>query len=695
MDGDPGMAARTTRMRRALGAGLLGALAISTTMTNSASAEGQPAEPQPASLDAPVNGAAAIADLGPQLAGVAAAAGLAPGALKGELLHDDDLWVDTTGRLFYVESEFDELPPAAGGAPVAEAAPFPYGSTFSLHSRPGSDKVIYLDFDGQTVNGTNWNSSYTSGASFDAAPFDADGTPGTFANSERDVIQSVWQRVAEDFAPFDIDVTTEDPGQDAITRADSGDTEFGTRLLITDTSTIYSVCSCGGIAYLSVFGTASSHASYQPAFVFSKDNHSAKFIAEAASHEIGHNLGLTHDGVAGGAGYYTGHANWAPIMGVGYYKPVSQWSKGEYAKANNKQDDFVVIQANGAALIADDFGDTAATAEFLGASYPTEETGLITTAVDVDYFKVNLGAGSATITASAAPNSANLDLSLELINSKGKAVAKAAPTSTMTTAEIADGLDAEITATVTAGTYLIKIAGVGNGSKTAGYSDYGSVGAYTLDIDGQSGAGFDQHRPDGEDRHRGDDDRRARAGTVRQHRLGRRRRRDRVDGLELGRRHGGGQRSNGDAHLHHRWGVHGDDDGHRQFGRNRSQDDQDQGRPGDDVGVGGHLQGRRQRQVHDLGGGQDRRCRRRSDRRRNGHGGLAGGDEEVVRQRQDGVRRHGHDQGTNGPRRHGAHRYGDQGDEDGHRLQRGDRDRGHRLDHAVGATPERRPTACW
>ena len=29
-------------------------------------------------------------------------------------------------------------------------------------------------------------------------------------------MQSVWQRVAEDFAPFDVDVTTQDPGVAAI-----------------------------------------------------------------------------------------------------------------------------------------------------------------------------------------------------------------------------------------------------------------------------------------------------------------------------------------------------------------------------------------------------------------------------------------------------------------------------------------------
>ncbi len=73
-----------------------------------------------------------------------------------------------------------------------------------------------------------------------------------------------------------------------------------------------------------------------------------KNIAEAASHEIGHNLGLNHDGqTTSTAGYYTGHGSgatgWAPIMGVGYSKEVTQWSKGDYANANNQQDDMSVL----------------------------------------------------------------------------------------------------------------------------------------------------------------------------------------------------------------------------------------------------------------------------------------------------------------------------------------------------------------
>ncbi len=51
-------------------------------------------------------------------------------------------------------------------------------------------------------------------------------------------------------------------------------------------------------------------------------NGNEKYTAEAISHEVGHTLGLSHDGrITPSEGYYAGHGSgdtgWAPIMGVG------------------------------------------------------------------------------------------------------------------------------------------------------------------------------------------------------------------------------------------------------------------------------------------------------------------------------------------------------------------------------------------
>ena len=96
-------------------------------------------------------------------------------------------------------------------------------------------------------------------------------------------------------------------------------------------------------------------------------------IAEVISHETGHSLGLAHDGqfrfytdiaedppenVRLFVEYYGGHGAgqtaWAPIMGVGYGKYLTQWSQGEYfnatndeAGANPLQDDLEIITNTG------------------------------------------------------------------------------------------------------------------------------------------------------------------------------------------------------------------------------------------------------------------------------------------------------------------------------------------------------------
>lgn len=396
-----------------------------------------------------------------------------------KILADVTARVNSKGRIHYVEPARTLAAPA----PAAQLAPLPYAQTFTLHSRPGSNRVIYLDFTGETIAGTAWNGAYgTSATSFYAEPFSLDATSDAFSTAEQDIIQSVWQRVAEDYAPFDVDVTTQDPGAAAIDRVGSADTAFGTRALITDATEIKSSCSCGGVAYLGVFDATSSHAAYQPAFVFPESlGDSAKNIAEATTHEVGHNFDLSHDGTAS-VGYYTGHGAWAPIMGVGYSRPVVQWSKGEYSGANMTQDDLAIIPANGAALLADDAGDTTATAVDLGNGPSATFSGIITTDADLDMLKINAGAGPATFALDPAPNSPNLDAQLKLLNSAGTVVATSNPASAMTNADLATGLNAPLSATLpSAGTYYLAVDGVGAlAPASTGYSGYGSIGRYTL-----------------------------------------------------------------------------------------------------------------------------------------------------------------------------------------------------------------------
>jgi PKD repeat protein len=415
--------------------------------------------------------------------------------LARQLREDRTLWVDRNGRLFYVE---EHLPPqqpeppkpvkpapgstAPAGASTPMSASIPLSETFLLHSRPGARRTIYLDFNGHTASGTAWNSNYALGTITSPA-FDLDGYPGTFSDAELQRIQEIWRRVAEDYAPFDVDVTTAEPAPEALVRADSNDQVFGSRVVVTKdfTAGTSSACNCGGFAYVGVFDMV-NNASYQPAYVFydKLGPGNEKYVAEAISHEAGHNLGLSHDGTAS-VGYYSGHGSgatgWAPIMGVGYYQALVQWSKGEYTGANNTQDDFAVMQQRGAPLRADDHGNSLATATPLasvasGGLQDLSGAGVIEQRGDIDVFSFYAGAGSVSLTLSGAAPSPNLDGSLSLLDATGRLLATSNPV---------DALTASLSVTLSAaGQYFVSVDGVGKGDLASGYSDYGSVGQYQI-----------------------------------------------------------------------------------------------------------------------------------------------------------------------------------------------------------------------
>ena len=445
--------------------------------------------PQIDLADRKSSGQRAIDLLGNRLAELAEWHGKSPDEFRSMLLRDHRLKLDKRGRLF-VEDELD-APLPAGSAPSAPSSLLngdllPLDQTFALHSRVGAKRTIYLNFKGAMLGGTAWNGS---NSTITALPFDTDGVPYSFSTAELQRIQYIWQRVAEDYAPFDVDVTTEAPSADVLTRNGSTDQVFGTTVLITSRSGVYS-CSCGGVAYIGIFDETSDY--YKPALVFydALGAGNEKYVAEAISHEAGHNMGLGHDGYSGG-GYYQGHGSgatgWAPIMGVGYYQPLVQWSKGEYTTATNVQDDYSVMAGNGLPLRTDDHGNTPATASALPGTALNGLTsfsasGAIERPSDIDMFSFASGAGTVTFSASPAARSANLDLLIELRNSSGALLASANPV---------DSLPATLSFNAAAAaTYYVSVQGIGKGDPLAGgYTDYGSVGQYAISGSAPAGAG--------------------------------------------------------------------------------------------------------------------------------------------------------------------------------------------------------------
>ena len=479
----------SARARRALGAAslLLGALlGLAAPGWAAGPAEpsvphgAKPPHPQLTLPDKVSRGQRAVDLLGSRLPEVAAHYGKSPDEFKAQMLKDRTWRLDRRSRVFIVEeldTPLPATPASAADTSLLDGSLQPLDQTFVLHSKPGAQRTIYLNFKGATLSGTAWNGS---AGSLNALPFDIDGVPYTFSTTELQRIQYIWQRVAEDYAPFDVDVTTEAPPMDRITRSGSTDSVFGTMVLITSRNGVYS-CSCGGVAYLGVFDDTSDY--YKPALVFydALGSGNEKYVAEAISHEAGHNMGLGHDGTST-AGYYTGQGSgatgWAPIMGVGYYQALAQWSKGEYAGANNTQDDYAVMQSNGLPLRADDHGNTSATATVLvgsasGGVTSASAQGVIERPTDIDVFGFSAAAGTATFTISPAARSPNLDAWVGLRDAAGNLLANINPT---------DALNAPFSVVLpAAGTYYLSVQGTGKGDPlTTGYSAYGSVGRYAV-----------------------------------------------------------------------------------------------------------------------------------------------------------------------------------------------------------------------
>jgi len=403
------------------------------------------------------------------------------------------------GALFYVDPV---APPARKIEEAPRVAPMATlninpSIAFALHSRPGAPRVVYLNFRGENVSGTQWNA--TSGrANHPMKPYSEDGNPATFTQAELNTIAEVWKRIAEDFAPFNIDVTTQRP---AAFGANVGHILFSNRI-DRNGFPIYSNA-VGGVAFIDVWGQA-NFKTFQPALVFPEGVPGAKNLAEAASHELGHNLGLQHDG-QGGTAYYAGHGtgnvSWAPIMGVGYSVNVSQWSKGEYPGANQKQDDIAIITGK-LLLRPDDHGQTRTTATPLsmtnagvvtsvtpvtapGAPASKANRGVLGTRADVDVFAftvsnagiVNLNVMPAWRDSFMATSlrSANLDIRASLFRDNGT------PAGVLVTqSNPAADTFAGVQANVSPGRYLLRIEGVGAGTLATGYSDYGSLGQYFI-----------------------------------------------------------------------------------------------------------------------------------------------------------------------------------------------------------------------
>ena len=357
-------------------------------------------------------------------------------------------------------------------------APYGLENTFALESKPDATKTIYLDFDGHHSVNNGW------GHDIQFPAFNRDGNVNSFSDSELIEIQKQFQHVAEDFLPFDVNVTTADPGVDALVRSGNGDDTWGVRAINTQATDGFGN-GIGGVAYLRSFDSTRD----TPVFTFNKGVRNGGMTN---SHEVGHALGLVHDGLNDRTyhpGSGSGDTGWGPILGAPFGKRVTQWSNGDYVGATSSQEDLEVITnaRNGFGFRVDDHGDDTAAASALSEVNDISITGwgIIEQRTDQDWFSFSAGAGPVSLNVNAFGDNPNLDVLATLHDADGNVIASSNPL---------DSTDAELSANVDEGTYFVSVDGVGRDGR---YSDYGSLGFFS--ITGTRVAPSDPDGPDGPD----------------------------------------------------------------------------------------------------------------------------------------------------------------------------------------------------
>jgi len=291
-----------------------------------------------------------------------------------------------------------------------------------------------LVFNGTELFGTRWNGLATSGLRFQ--PFDTDGNPAAHSEKELKQIWRIWQGIADDFAPFDVDVTAEDVSDADLHRSGPDDTRYGIRVIIH--SRAPDRCICDASVYLRSFGDARKPILLNATALGNGD---PAYVVHAASHLIGHSLGLREDfegrqitpGVTQSVpseGEVIGGRRIAPIMGAPFRSDVSRFMAGSYPNAQMGEHDFAVMEAAGLPLRADLAGSSRVLAAYpaslnLWTSLFHNVRGTIERPGDSDVFAVHAGAGE--IRVSIEPIlwdagdgvSSNLNFEFELWNTKG------------------------------------------------------------------------------------------------------------------------------------------------------------------------------------------------------------------------------------------------------------------------------------
>jgi hypothetical protein len=349
----------------------------------------------------------------------------------------------------------------------------------ALDSLPGAPATIYLDFNGNHLD--SWSTGGQTFTNVTTPVWDMDGNTNNFSAAEQAVIKEVWARVAEDYAPFNINVSTDYYGSFANGK--------GLQIAIGGDNMDWLKADASGISSIGSFHDA------QPNIVFAFDMlawaragvddgegrpmNGTGALADTISHEAGHSFGLFHHSTYDHFGrlvdeYDPGSSNWTPIMGNNRADDRTTWADLPTDQSSFIwQDDMAVIAAsnNGFGYRADDHGNSRANADALTHSGATQSIlaplvgkGIINQSNDADFFKFTAAGGKVQIEVDAAKFGPNLLPFVHLYSANGTIVGSTSATPTKSI----------ISANLTAGaTYYIKVASSGL---------YGDVGQYTVSV---------------------------------------------------------------------------------------------------------------------------------------------------------------------------------------------------------------------
>lgn len=359
-----------------------------------------------------------------------------------------------------------------------------FQNPLSLNSNPSGDVDLFLSFAGGLIDGASplLNGRVAGRGDYALQAYDTDGDFANFSAAELAEMEEIWARVAEDFRPFNVNVTTVRP-------ASLADGEAMEVIIGGDGAII------GGPDYFALTGAFSNSAEPNTGGVFpgvyeAGDVNDARNTAWRVSSTFAQMLGLDNHAEynAGGTRLSDrdpGTSELGPILGQPENSLRDVWvDAANSVSAGALQDDLAFIDAaQNIDFRADDVGNSLGFAQPITIRTGDDiVTGVIETNNDVDVWRFDTLETTATITVSGLnlidqfPSlnnpGANLDPVLELVDGTGTVIAFSDepfvvgdPTS----------LTASVTEPLVAGTYFIRVSNRG---------EYGNLGEYTVTIQG-------------------------------------------------------------------------------------------------------------------------------------------------------------------------------------------------------------------